>query len=206
MARRNLRYEWLVDVVGRETDECIIWPFQKDSGGYGRVRPLYNGKRITVGAHRLAFKLKNGHYPHNLAMHSCDTPSCVNPKHLIDGEHKDNQRDKALRGRSLKGSKQYSAKLDEQAVAVIREEYASGDVSMYALAERYNISRASIRMAIRGEKWKHVDNPVNNVTFVKRLKTHCKRGHELSAENLYIYGKIRQCKKCTQYRGSRIIS
>ncbi len=34
----------------------------------------------------------------------------------------------------------------------------------------------------------------------KQLKSHCKRGHEFTPENTYVYGKLRQCKECVRIR------
>lgn len=40
-------------------------------------------------------------------------------------------------------------------------------------------------------------------TNITRLRTHCKRGHELTEENLYVYGEKRMCRKCALSRAAK---
>lgn len=71
---------------------CFIWMHGTDHRGYGRV--LYKG-RLSV-AHRVAWEIMFGAIPKGMFVcHSCDTPSCINPRHLFLGTNSDNQRQKA---------------------------------------------------------------------------------------------------------------
>lgn len=36
------------------------------------------------------------------------------------------------------------------------------------------------------------------ITAINSKKTHCKRGHPLSGDNLYKYKNMRECKKCSR--------
>jgi len=52
-------------------------------------------------AHRVSYEhhvqpITNGLH----ILHSCDTPACINPKHLREGTPKENGEDKAQRGRA----------------------------------------------------------------------------------------------------------
>lgn len=155
--RPSLQYNWLLELVARPaTDECIIWPFRKDRDGYGRIAPpvqLYGNK--TFGAHRLVFRLVNGKWPEPEALHSCDTPSCVNPRHISEGTNAENQRQKAERGRSLRGVQQHSAKLTPTNVEEIRKRYKVrqwGDVER--MAKDFGVSRRVVRLVAQGKLWK----------------------------------------------------
>jgi hypothetical protein len=79
---------------------CWLWRRYRQSGGYGQIR--LSGERIL--AHRLSWLVHNGAIPDGLNVcHHCDTPACVNPKHLFLGTAKDNARDSIAKGRNLKG-------------------------------------------------------------------------------------------------------
>ena len=74
---------------------CWIWTAQ-NVNGYGRIR--INKKLIL--AHRFVWEMVNGLIPKDLdVLHSCDNPSCVNPKHLWVGTHQDNMDDRDKKGR-----------------------------------------------------------------------------------------------------------
>jgi len=146
------RYESLVNAIQtHNSDECLIWPFSLDADGYGRV--WYKGKTIT--ACRLVFFLGHNRWPNPLARHTCDTASCINPRHIIEGTHADNVADAIARGRFpvSRGEDNIGAKLTNEAVREIRN---SLGVSKSALAAKFHVSRRTIRQVIQGKRWKHV--------------------------------------------------
>lgn len=64
----------------------------------------------------------------------------------------------------LRGAKHPLARLSDEAVRIIRTEYAAGGVTQQALAERYGVSLMLINGIVRGKRWKHVtDVPESEV-------------------------------------------
>lgn len=102
---------------------CHEWTRAKVSKGYGS---FWTGpERGVVGAHIVAWELANGsRVPAGLEVrHSCDNRACINPAHLQLGTHQDNIDDCTRRRRQRVGERHPKAKLTEELVAAIREEY-----------------------------------------------------------------------------------
>lgn len=71
-----------------KTGPCWLWTGAKVRSGYGTM--LFNGKPTRT--HRISFYLHHGWMP-AYVLHTCDTPSCVNPAHLKAGNHSENMKD-----------------------------------------------------------------------------------------------------------------
>lgn len=87
----------LVDRLER-SDGCWLWPYGKNSEGYGTVR-LSDPRRMVL-VHRQVFEeevrpLEQGEQ----VLHHCDTPLCGRPDHLFAGTQADNMQDMAQKGR-----------------------------------------------------------------------------------------------------------
>jgi hypothetical protein len=84
----------------RGPDECWPWLGALDKWGRGRI--MVNGKNVTAPA--FALTLDKGPPPKSqrrvVARHSCDNPTCVNPRHLEWGTQSDNAFDAITRGRA----------------------------------------------------------------------------------------------------------
>lgn len=79
-----------------KTERCWIWANAIADDGYGRFA-LHDGPHGMVRPHRYSFALSHGLEMDELpeeVMHSCDVPICVNPEHLIDGDHVSNMIDR----------------------------------------------------------------------------------------------------------------
>lgn len=86
-----------------EKDEC--WPWR---GAYFKDKPygqfFIRGKNYR--SNRLAYMLSNNLQeiaPTLVVMHSCDNPSCCNPKHLHLGSSKENSQDMSYKNRAKNG-------------------------------------------------------------------------------------------------------
>lgn len=131
--------------------DCWIWMDKLSDAGYALLR----GRRAEHYAHRLIYKLLNGDIPFDLVvMHSCDTPSCINPKHLSLGTRADNNKDRDNKGRhiALRGEAHGSAKLTKDAVLDIR----SSRRPLKDLALKYNVSLSMISKVRAGDNWSHI--------------------------------------------------
>lgn len=74
----------------RQPSGCLHWTGRLDRNGYGRLDHL----GIPRLAHRVAYELTFGESPEGkVVCHSCDNPTCVEPKHLWLGDQSDNVAD-----------------------------------------------------------------------------------------------------------------
>ncbi len=154
VARRMARSE-AVHLTRYEVDQasgCWNWTGAISTRGYGKLG--YDGK--TGLAHRFFYSRLVGPIGDKFVCHRCDNPRCVNPKHLFLGTHADNMRDAQQKGRRpLAGEAGYTAKLPDEAVALMRRE--KGLPSVYA--RRYGVTTSAIRDAMAGTTFANVTVP-----------------------------------------------
>lgn len=133
--------KWLLAHLSHEGEECLIWPFNKSSGGYGFV--VVDG--VRGGAHRFMCALVHGPPPsENLyAAHACGVPSCVNPRHLRWATGAENQADRIIHGTTSRGEKNASAKLTDAEVVEIRRLLSRG-LTQRKIAKRFGVSQSQI--------------------------------------------------------------
>lgn len=76
-------------------DDCWLWTGGTSGKGYGSIGVFVGGKKVSGYAHREALRLSKGEPPDadSQALHSCDTPSCCNPKHLSWGNNAKNRKE-----------------------------------------------------------------------------------------------------------------
>ena len=132
---------------------CWLWTGYTDRDGYGST----TCDSMPIRANRLSYILHLGNIPKgSVVRHSCDTPACVNPKHLILGTHKDNRRDCVARGReNQKGQNNNGSKLVDFVIPKIR----SDNRSCFVIAAEYGVSFSLIARIKRGKAWTHILSP-----------------------------------------------
>lgn len=130
------------------SEDCWSWRGAKQGKGYGR---FWNGRRLVL-AHRFSYEFFTGTIPRGaLVCHICDNPSCVNPKHLFLGTHKDNAIDMISKGRGRNQTTKLSFKIADR----IRKEYSTGNISQRKLAKKYEVSQAQINDIIKFKCWRN---------------------------------------------------
>lgn len=134
---------------------CWIWLKATHYKGYGELR--FNGKKDK--AHRVAYILANGNIPEGMqVLHHCDTPPCINPKHLFLGTNTDNAKDSVKKGRShlnrlgRKGEEHPLALLNNHDIIEIRNSNLIGR----DLAAKYGVCESEINFIKQGKRWKHI--------------------------------------------------
>ena len=149
MNKKTLDEQFWSKVIKGNFDECWLWNGARNKAGYGNIN--VNGE--YTNAHRVSYLLHYGEItPKLYVCHTCDIPSCVNPKHLFLGTPRDNDRDKVGKKRHIFGVKHPLAKLTENEVFKIRLE--SGTHA--EIAEKYNVSRRLVGMIKNKKIWKHI--------------------------------------------------
>jgi hypothetical protein len=167
-----------------KTPECWLWIGSTNENGYGRLSlPGHRTKRLSVGVHRLSYVLHFGPISDSdCVLHHCDNPPCIRPDHLFIGTQQDNVADRTQKGRGwsyfkayperrprgakhhthkrpeavARGERQGSAKLTDQQVLEIRARYATGAVSLRALARQYGLGSSQIYRIIQRKSWAHL--------------------------------------------------
>lgn len=144
----DIRFWNKVDVRG--VGDCWEWQASRLRSGYGT---FWNGERV-VRAHRYAYVIVNGKEPENCVLHTCDNPSCCNPRHLYDGTQSDNMRDRRDRGRENRrhGDLNGRSKLTRETVDAIRKMRADG-VAPIEIRRQFGISRAQEWRIATGRAW-----------------------------------------------------
>lgn len=131
------------------TDNCWIWMGGRNNKGYGYF--YYRGVHMNV--HRASYQIFNETILGDLhVLHKCNNPTCVNPKHLYAGTHKDNMRDLANSDRAVRGETHPQAKLNYKKVALIRLLSKQG-LSQSVLSQRFSIHQSQISRIVHNRSW-----------------------------------------------------
>jgi len=138
---------WLQAHIDYRYDDCLKWPFSRDTHGYGQLG--HEGK--VIKAHRKMCELKNGRAPTpaHEAAHSCGRghQACINPNHLFWKTRGENQQDRT--DNYGRGTPRY--KLTEDDVAVIRSLFSSE--TNLAIAKRFDVTPGTISKIKNGKHW-----------------------------------------------------
>ncbi len=120
---------------------CWLWTDHVSPKGYGYLKI---GRKNRT-AHRVAYETYIGPIPTGLHVcHKCDTPSCINPRHLWLGTNLENSMDSARKDRKAK-------KITRVQAEFIRDSYGP----LAHTAEIFGITQGMVSMIRRGERWNH---------------------------------------------------
>lgn len=138
-------------------NDCWIYKGCVDKDGYGIFWTYKN-----IRAHRFSYMIHNNFKDISqniLVLHTCDNPTCVNPKHLWLGTIDNNNKDKVHKGRSCYGSKHGKAILTEEDVKIILTDIWNDKyVSIIEIANKYKISITAISYILSSKSWIHITN------------------------------------------------
>lgn len=135
----------------REINGCRLWTGAKDDDGYALLKIKGRNQRVA----RALLGLKNG--DPRTAMHSCDTPPCVEPSHVSRGTLAKNNADRAQKKRSRPafGERSGAAKATANQVVEARALRAEG-ASLRSLASRLGLAYSTVRSMVTGKTWRSV--------------------------------------------------
>ena len=133
--------------------DCIETSYAKDGGGYAVFS--IGGQKTQIARYITVIQENLSYEDHSWqTRHTCDNPSCINPKHLVSGTAAQNAEDKILRGRSTRGEKSASAKLTMLDVLAIR---LFPHIPATVFAEWFGVTARAAQQARSGYTWWHVN-------------------------------------------------
>jgi hypothetical protein len=131
--------------------ECLTWPFNKNSKGYGRI--LIGGKKAI--ASRYVCELVHGAppTPEHDAAHRCGKghKGCIAPGHLSWKTPAENKADELIHGTRNRGDRNGRAKITEAEARVILA--LKGIKTQKELAERFSVSKQTVDRIHSGRRW-----------------------------------------------------
>ncbi len=136
-----------------KTETCWLWVARCNRKGYGEFRSEDGSTQL---AHRISWLIAHGKFPDPCALHSCDTPACVNPDHLFEGTVGDNNRDMYAKNRGFRGQhapsgeRNGAAKLTRADVDFIR----NSPLSSRKIAPQFGVCFQSIINIRAGKVWR----------------------------------------------------
>lgn len=148
---KNRKEHFLRNV--EKTESCWLWKGCAQPNGYG----LYGMDYKVLRAHRASYVIFKGPIQKGfLVLHSCDNRSCVNPKHLRTGTHKDNSMDAIKRNRQIRGSAHGRSKMSEEDVLRLRKQYDGKHGSIKKLADKEGLNKELVRKILKRLSWTHI--------------------------------------------------
>lgn len=134
-----------------KTDNCILWPFAKNSYGYGIC---YINNKVTL-VHIAVCKHFHGPRPPGMQVAHSHTGNrhCYNPSHLRWATQAENQKDRIFHKTTLKGASHGRAKLTYKQVIEIRKRYKAEKITQTALAYDFGVSHSTISRIIHNKLW-----------------------------------------------------
>lgn len=128
--------------IPEPTSGCWLWSGALTTRGYGQA--WHAGRQHQ--AHRLTYAKKHGAIDPSVDLdHLCRNRACVNPDHLEPVPHVVNVQ---------RGAK---ARITVDDVREIRKLHASGSMTHRQIAQRYAMSRTTIKNVVAGRNWKNVE-------------------------------------------------
>lgn len=137
-------YLWLIENIGHQGQECLLWPFAFCTPGYG----IFMHQKTNHRAHRYMCEAVHGPAPESYqAAHSCGNRRCVNLQHLSWKSAAENQADRHLHGTNNKGR----SKLTLAQARQIRS--LKGVETSIVTTAKYGVTESNVRSIQSGNSW-----------------------------------------------------
>lgn len=137
-------------------DECLIWPFGRNSKGYAEFK--VKGERFSV--HQYACEWVHGPRPDDkpVTRHLCGNGhlGCYNPNHLIWGTYSENWEDAQQVGKYKTGESSNFSVLTREKVVKIQEKLKEG-MTQKQIAEQFGVHQTTISKIKNNKTWKRGD-------------------------------------------------
>lgn len=148
-----------------DPNDCWGWAGSLTTQGYARVSMF---KGVEARGNRVAFVLSSGRLPvMPVVAHSCDNPTCCNPRHLREATQSENLQECVRRGRHVPHrakSNRHARRLTEEQVAFIRAHYrrSSRDWGQAAMGRRFGVTQTAIYFLVNGRTYREAVTPRAN--------------------------------------------
>lgn len=151
---------WSCWVRGRYKHPGTVWrrlggslahghPFTRLHGTDGSYRAAY--------IHCLILEAFVGPCPSGMeCRHLNGLPRDNRLENLIWGTPRENQADRVRHGTSNRGEQHPLAKLTNEDVVWIRDDYATGNFTLQDLALKFNVSKETVRGVVVHRRWRHL--------------------------------------------------
>jgi hypothetical protein len=132
---------------------------QHNSDDYPAVQVLHDGRRRTKHVHTLVCLAFHGPKPSPLheVRHIDGARINSRPENLCWGTQAENEADKRRHGTAARGSRHGIAKLNEEAVRILRVAIPKGLWNPIDAAKVFGVDPSVIRAAVTGKNWGHVE-------------------------------------------------
>jgi len=154
MRRRSLQ-DILDNYCPEPNTGCHLWTGATSPDGYGVIdKRRVLGERVIT---RILWAYERGPIAAGLKVcHRCDTPRCINIRHLFLGTQRENIIDMRMKRRNKRGSQCRLSKLTEESVRAMRADYSAGGVTTRDLAKRYGVGPTVAFLVVTNQRWRHV--------------------------------------------------
>lgn len=146
--------ELILNNIDYNGDDCLLWPYARNSAGYGVAR--IDGKNEYV--HVIICTIKHGPKPSckHVVRHLCGRghDGCYSPNCVVWSTESENQIDRVTHGTSNRGEAQGRSKLTRGDVFCIIED----DRKYIEIAEQYNITENYVYILKSGRSWNWLTN------------------------------------------------
>lgn len=145
--------KWIREVaLCHEGDECLIWPFSRNTDGYGQL----NDEGRTTSAHRFICRAVHGEPSSSglEAAHSCGNGhlGCVNPAHLRWATRVENIHDCIDHETFIRGERNSLSKIKGEDISTMRQMRETG-MTLKDIGAQFNVSGVHVGRLLSGKRW-----------------------------------------------------